>query len=1113
MLLKDRSDQINTVEVAHACMFALGRLPTPDEFEVAITLNAEEYLAALLGSDEFVSAVCTPLLEQRPFAPDRFRQAPTVETSAWLAQSLPLLARSRATVAATSDWLLLYRLLLSDEVFCSFLDLAKVPWSVPLLGAALSKLGTRSAHRVSLELGAEAVAPASLDDRARAVLWSLPPECLDVLFDVGRREDLTLTGKDRMESYFAQPAGERISPSSVFDAAYYLDHPRVRLPAGADPFCHFLVHADDAGFDPHPLIRMPFVAEGAAPGQLVIERLCDLLAGSAQGSVHPLLDVTFIRDQLGGEPLSMGEILDRFSDPAVSLEISPHPLFSPDYYRRRNGVTDRNELLHYLVAGIGGLHTHPLVSPPYIHAQLGRAPDDSGTLLERYIGSWPDAKVDPSLFVDRNALNDNLRRAGRRPQSEPLSEALADPSTKLALLHPNLDARVLNFAFGWDDGTADEGVGSLLKVLERETTPPPVAGRPLVSVVMPTFHKPVYTALSVLAALNGLRTLPHEIIIIENGGDALHHEELLRLFVPHPSVRMVKMSHNRFFGEGSNIGADLAKGEYILFLNNDCFLAPDFGDRLAELLASAAPKVDVIGSTLLFPNGDIQEFGGFAGDDGQVMQTAKHLPASYLNDLPQLATVGYSSAACLCLSRHALDRVAGFDPLFEPLYYEDTDLCRRLARAGIPIYASRNLRAAHVENATTREFLGLGFEAHVSRNRRAFARRWLKDGGADSYLRPAKIAGSSPKPLRALVYTPFDITPGGGERYLLSAAKRLSETHEVVIATSVRTSHARVEFACHALGIRPFAFTTELLSELNVAADPFDVAFVMGNEIVPTTLPVARLNLFHVQFPYPWRNVGAYDFTRLSGFDSIVVNSPFTAHWTGERLREAGIHDAPPIEIVAPPVQSIGSGAVRSPLAGRPIKLVNIGRFYEGPHSKRQDIFLEVIRRLRGRGVEATGSVFGPVVRSDASEQYFNEVAAAAEAMGGVEIVRDASRAELLRTLAEADVYLHCAGFGVDVSLAPQDVEHFGIVIVEAIQAGCYPVVVDAGGPPDILQQVGCGAVYKTVEQAADAVEAWAKADDRPQPAWPGEPLDQAFDRWLSARIEHPAQAARVGRS
>jgi GT2 family glycosyltransferase/glycosyltransferase involved in cell wall biosynthesis len=1096
-------------DVAHACAFALGRAPSVAELGLAVRLDPKNYLAALLCSDEFVAFVGEPLQKQRPFAADRFRQPPSPDVSAWLADNLPLLARNRAIVAAANDWHLLYRLVLTDEVFCGFLDWAKAPWSASALSLSLSKLGTRTAHRIAHSSPAKSTATPSLDEAARALLWSLPPECLAILFDCVQAEDLSLSPHDRMDAYFEQPASERTSPCSVFDTAFYLGRAGAAVKAGEDPFCHFLLSADDVPLDPHPLIRMAFVKGDGDPEHSVIERMCALLSGEEPGSVHPLLDLDYIGEQLD-TTVSMLEALEMFGDPATPLAIAPHPLFLPDYYRRRNAVEGRNELLHYVGAESGALLTHPLVSPSYIDARLVRLPKVVGTLLERYLQSWPWAPVNPSLFVDLKFLNGRLGGTAAAGPGEPLSRALKAADFGLDMIHPYVDRRVLSFAFGLDldlepDAEIEDGAAPLIAALDRPA-PLPVAGQPRVSVVMPTYFKPAYTALSVLAAANALRSLPYEIVIIENGGDLLDHEELLRLFAPYPSVHMTKMSENRFFGEASNIGAEQSKGEYILFLNNDCFLAPDFGERLDELLSSDAPKIEAIGATLLFPNGDIQEFGGSVDDAGQVTQTAKHLPGSYVESLPALASVGYSSAACLCLSRQAFERVAGFDPLFEPFYYEDADLCRRLKLTGIPIHVARDLQATHIENVSTRDFLGSGFDDQVGRSRRAFAHRWLMDGGKSVYLRPEHSPAPEPKPKRALVWTPFDITPGGGERYLLSAARVLSETHEVVISSPRRMSRARVEFACHLLGIAPFAFTTQAASRPEAGVGAFDVAFVLGNEIVPTASPQARLNLFCLQFPFPWRNVGAFDFDRLLGFDTIMVYSPYAAQWTQTRLSEAGVRNAPPIEIVQPPVQAFGPGAPRAPLAGRAISLVNIGRFYEGAGSKRQDIFLEVIRCLRGRGLKVTGTLFGPALRSAEHDRFYAKVRATAEALGGIRIIREAGRQELLQTLSNTDVYLHCTGFGVDVSLGPQNAEHYGMTVVEAIQAGCFPVVVDNGGPPDILQQAGYGAVYRTVIQAADAIQAWAElGEDRPIPAWPGEPLDKAFDDWFRRRIAEPA--------
>jgi len=309
-----------------------------------------------------------------------------------------------------------------------------------------------------------------------------------------------------------------------------------------------------------------------------------------------------------------------------------------------------------------------------------------------------------------------------------------------------------------------------------------------------------------------------------------------RVLKSFPQVIFHKTEENKFFGEGNNIGVDLSRGDNIIFLNNDCFLREDFGEQLRRILDNRR-DIDVVGATLQFPNGTIQEFGGYISDCGQVIQRAKHMNESMIVSYCSVEQVDYSSAACLIMSRSALHAVAGFDPVFEPFYYEDTDLCRRLKVAGIPVYVSPLLRAMHIENASTREFLADGFNELIRHNRSIFARRWLKESGRGCFI-PGRSAEATPPlpepPLTretAVVYTPFDIRAGGGERYLLSAARALSATHQVVITTDGKTSRARIQFVCHALGIEPFRFTTATLREVLAAPRRPDIAFVMGTRL------------------------------------------------------------------------------------------------------------------------------------------------------------------------------------------------------------------------------------------------------------------------------------------
>ena len=238
------------------------------------------------------------------------------------------------------------------------------------------------------------------------------------------------------------------------------------------------------------------------------------------------------------------------------------------------------------------------------------------------------------------------------------------------------------------------------------------------------------------------------------------------------------------------------------------------------------------------------------------------------------------------------------------------------------------------------------------------------------------------------------------------------------------------------------------------------------------------------------------DFARLGHYDGVVVNSRFTAEWTRQRLGAAGLPPPPRLTIVRPPVKPIASGGVRR---GGPLRIANVGRFFREGHSKRQDVVLDIIGALRAEGIAATAVLIGPVAPGESAETFFQAVSQRAAAMGGVEVVRDAGRADVEATLQDADVYLHACGFGVDASLYPEAVEHFGISVVEAIHAGCHPVVVGRGGPKEIVEGQGVGDTFTTVPEAVAALRGFVDRGRGPPPQWRGPRLDLKFEADLRA--------------
>ena len=76
----------------------------------------------------------------------------------------------------------------------------------------------------------------------------------------------------------------------------------------------------------------------------------------------------------------------------------------------------------------------------------------------------------------------------------------------------------------------------------------------------------------------------------------------------------------------------------------------------------------------------------------------------------------------------------------------------------------------------------------------------------------------------------------------------------------------------------------------------------------------------------------------------------------------------------------------------------------------------------------------------------------------------NASPERMEQLYAEASVYWHLSGYGVDESREAYRCEHFGITVVEAMSAGCIPVVVNRGGPPGVVQSGITGQVFETLD-------------------------------------------------
>ena len=139
----------------------------------------------------------------------------------------------------------------------------------------------------------------------------------------------------------------------------------------------------------------------------------------------------------------------------------------------------------------------------------------------------------------------------------------------------------------------------------------PTSDHPLVSVIIPCFAKPWLTLQCLKSIARFPPAAPFEVIVADDAsGDA--GVELLRNV---SGVRLEVNPTNLGFIKSCNRIAQLAKGDYLFFLNNDTLVCENWLEPLLAIF-DRFPDAGLAGSKLLFPDGTLQEAGGIIWDDG-----------------------------------------------------------------------------------------------------------------------------------------------------------------------------------------------------------------------------------------------------------------------------------------------------------------------------------------------------------------------------------------------------------------------------------------------------------------------------------------------------------------
>ncbi|CAD0224480.1 Glycosyl transferase 2 family protein [Planktothrix agardhii] len=258
---------------------------------------------------------------------------------------------------------------------------------------------------------------------------------------------------------------------------------------------------------------------------------------------------------------------------------------------------------------------------------------------------------------------------------------------------------------------------------------------PLISIIIPVYNQILHTYNCLRSLKETLdESLPFELILIDDHSTDNTQDILSKISV----INSVFNQKNLGFIGSCNRGAELAKGEYLVFLNNDTVVMPNcFQEMLATF--KQIPNAGLVGAKFLYPNGKLQEAGGIIWQDGSAWNYGR-LDHPNKPEYCYLREVDYCSGAGLMIPKHLWEKIGGFDTRYKPAYYEDTDLAFEVRKAGYKVLYQPLAKIVHFEGISSGTDVTKGVKKYQLVNHQKFIQKWQdvlkfhRSNGIEPYL-------------------------------------------------------------------------------------------------------------------------------------------------------------------------------------------------------------------------------------------------------------------------------------------------------------------------------------------------------------------------------------------
>ena len=227
----------------------------------------------------------------------------------------------------------------------------------------------------------------------------------------------------------------------------------------------------------------------------------------------------------------------------------------------------------------------------------------------------------------------------------------------------------------------------------------PVKGEPLISIIIPNKDEKESLEACLKSIWEKTTYKNYEIIVVENNSTS---DEIFQYYkeISQKGVRLLRWKKEFNYSAINNFGAAHAKGEFLLFLNNDVtVITPDWLTELAGLCQRK--EVGAAGVKLLYPDNTIQHAGCVIGIGGIAGHMFVDMPANRTGYLHKASLQDMSAvtAACMIMKKQVFDQVGGFTEELA-VAFNDVDLCLKINKAGSLVVYDPYVQLYHMESKT-----------------------------------------------------------------------------------------------------------------------------------------------------------------------------------------------------------------------------------------------------------------------------------------------------------------------------------------------------------------------------------------------------------------------------